>query len=50
MSWFRSAWVLAWLGVTTYYLVVRWTESLRPLRKGVYEYGVYVLVIEVGLS
>lgn len=46
-NWFMTGMVLAWLAVTVGYVVVRSSQSIKPLKIGVKIYGIWVLVIEV---
>ena len=46
-NWFMTGMVLAWLAVTVGYVVVRSSQSIKPLEIGVKIYGIWVLVIEV---
>jgi len=39
--------VLAWVSITTGYVVVRATQSLKGLSTGILIYGIWVLVVEV---
>ncbi len=41
--------VLAWVSITTGYVVVRATQSLKGLSTGILIYGIWVLVVEVRL-
>lgn len=46
-NWFMTGMVLAWVAITTGYVVVRATQSLKGLSTGILIYGIWVLVVEV---